>query len=49
MQGDWTRRPVAADGQVAVGGSFELDVGISFDDYSRFREDCARYIQALTE
>jgi hypothetical protein len=49
MQGDWTRRPVTTDGQAAVGGSFKLDVGISFDDYNRFRENCARYIEALTE
>ena len=49
MQGDWTTPSVSAEGQTAVGGSFKLDVGLSFDDYNRFRESCARYIEALAE
>jgi len=47
MQGDWTIRTVAADGQQAVGGSFKLDIGISFEDYDRFRSMCAKYIEEL--
>jgi len=49
MQGNWTVQTTAENGQSAVGGSFKIDVGISFDDYDRFRAMCARYVQALGE
>ncbi|MBL7043033.1 MAG: DUF4091 domain-containing protein [Pirellulaceae bacterium] len=49
MQGDWTVQTVSTEGQTAVGGSFKLDVGLSLDDYNRFRQSCARYIETLAE
>ena len=47
MQGNWTVQAAGPEGQPAVGGSFKIDVGISFEDYDRFRSMCARHIEIL--
>jgi len=49
MQGNWSEASVAEDGLQAVSGSFGLDVGISFEDYDRFRREVAAEIIALGE
>ncbi len=49
MQGNWSEHSVAEDGLQAVSGSFGLDVGISFEDYDRFRREVAAEIVALGE
>jgi hypothetical protein len=49
MQGNWTNQTTSNDGRAAVSGSFTVGVGLSFNDYGRFRAMCARYIIELTD
>ena len=49
IQRDWSNRTVSKEGLEVVSGSFGLDVGISFEEYRRFRREVVGQVNALSE